>query len=657
MPTYVTQRELPATLRVPLHCSIDLTYRCNNNCRHCWLWLPANAPEEKQELTFDEIRRIADEARALGTREWQISGGEPMLRPDFTEIFDYLTRRSAGYVLNTNGTLITPQIADLMKRGGSNLVALYGADAKVHDAVTRVPGSFEALMRGVSLLRAAGAPFIVQVVPMKRSCKQYHKMIELALSLSPHWRLGAAWFYLSASGDPRKNREIMEERLTPQEVVALEGPTSDTIEWLEEEQAAACHRRGEAGGIFAPCVQSRDSFHIDPYGGMTFCEFIKDPSLRYDLRHGNVRTAWEYFIPSLAERGCDGGKSERECDNCEWRIGCRWCPAYAYLENRRFTGRIQYHCDLAQEECRARDAWVKEHRRYFQIAGLTLQVESDRPITNNTFHAKFGAFQADRAGTEIIRIRHHFHLPKLEETMLEKPVYCRPPWSIYRRGRSWIYLNISDLPALANVVKIVVANDDHSRIRVYHSGDFQFQRGGMYSLTGVSTDQVLLAPALANRQGCFIHSSGVVLDGRGYLFVGHSEAGKSTISRMMMAAGGQLLCDDRNIIRRHPEGFFVHGTWNHGELPQVSGASAPLHGIYFLEKSAENRLSPMTDRGEVVRQLLPRIIRSWTSADWWDKTIELLTATSAAVPAWTLRFDLSGAVVPLLRACPGRSNG
>ena len=82
--------------RLPLEGNIDLTYRCNNDCRHCWLSLPVNAPEKKEELTFDEIRRIVDEARAMGCRRWNISGGEPLLRPDFPEIFDYLTRKAVS---------------------------------------------------------------------------------------------------------------------------------------------------------------------------------------------------------------------------------------------------------------------------------------------------------------------------------------------------------------------------------------------------------------------------------------------------------------------------------------------------------------------------------------------------------------------------------
>ena len=210
--------------RVALRGSLDLTYRCNNNCRHCWLRIPANSPEREKELSFDEIKRIVDDARNMGCREWNISGGEPMLRQDFAEIFDYITTKSATYSLNTNGTLITPAIAKLMKRKGSKMVAIYGATTEVNDHITRTPGSFEAAMRGMAYLKEAGAGFIVQIVPMKDNYHQFEEMKELAESLSRHSRIGATWLHLSACRDAEKNKDIKGQRLNPAELIQLEKP-------------------------------------------------------------------------------------------------------------------------------------------------------------------------------------------------------------------------------------------------------------------------------------------------------------------------------------------------------------------------------------------------------------------------------------------------
>ncbi|MGB6011514.1 MAG: hypothetical protein WBI57_09635, partial [Desulfobacterales bacterium] len=66
---YQTTRDIP---RLPLEGNLDLTYRCINNCRHCWLRIPSDSPEKEIELTFDAIKEIVDEARSMGCRRWNI---------------------------------------------------------------------------------------------------------------------------------------------------------------------------------------------------------------------------------------------------------------------------------------------------------------------------------------------------------------------------------------------------------------------------------------------------------------------------------------------------------------------------------------------------------------------------------------------------------
>ncbi len=108
MSSYSSVKKVKSLPRLPLEGKIDLTYRCGNNCRHCWLRIPPAAAEKQRELSLEEIKGIVDQARGLGCRRWSISGGEPMLRPDFAEIFDYIASKAISYTINTNGTQITP---------------------------------------------------------------------------------------------------------------------------------------------------------------------------------------------------------------------------------------------------------------------------------------------------------------------------------------------------------------------------------------------------------------------------------------------------------------------------------------------------------------------------------------------------------------------
>lgn len=634
-----TEKSLP---RLPLEGEIDLTCRCNNNCRHCWIRLPADDPMGEKELSVDEIGRIADEARAMGCRRWSISGGEPMLRTEFAEIFDRLTRRSLPYSLNTNGTLITPSIARLLKRKGAKMIALYGATAEIHDHITRTPGSFEAVMRGFAYLREAGTGFIVQLIPMRDNYHQLDAMIALALSLSPEYRLGAPWLFLSADRSPARNREISKQRPAPADAVLLDPPDTSDDDEPPSRPSAAEDRR-----LFAACIEGCRDFHIDPCGGMTFCPFIRDPALRCSLRDVRFREAWDDFIPSLSRAATGGEEYEKNCGHCEKRDDCRWCPAYAYLEHGRYSARIAYLCALADETRSYRENWRRRHRRYFRIADVTIRVDSDLPFTEETFDPKFRKFETDGPSEDMISIRHHFTLPEFDWKDPGEEVHRRPPWAIYRKDRSWIYLGITGKRRDGEFHCAAVFNEGHSRGRIYHRSEEVFRQGNLHSLTLFPSDQILLARALADREACFFHAAGVVIDGKGVLLAGHSDAGKTTAAAMLKRRG-EVLCDDRIVVRRRGNGWRIHGTWSHGDLADVSPGSAPLSAIFFLEKGQANRLVPLPGTIETARLLVQHVVKPLVTADWWEKVLALIEQTSRNVPAWRLEFDRSGRMVDVV---------
>lgn len=690
-------------VRLPLEASIDFTYRCSNRCRHCWLWVPDTETERAAELTTEEWRDFIDQARALGTRRWSISGGEPMVRADFADLFDYLTRKAVGYSLNTNGALITPQIAMLLTRKGVKMIALYGATAEVHDAVTRTPGSFEATMQGFARLREAGAGFTVQLVPMRGNWHQWQAMQDLARSLSPYWRVGAAWLYMSARGDAARNAEIARQRLDPADVIALDEPIPDDLpaedrDGWDTQVAGVVEHPATAGvddRLYAACIPGRRDLHIDPYGGVAHCCFVKDPALRFSvfedpgavdetraIRPGALERIWEEGLPALADSCHGGGEYLGGCAICELRADCRWCDVYGYLEHRRHGAKVEYLCRVAEEARRFKEQWRREHRRAWQIGGMTVRLDSDRPITERTFSDKFrdfevpsGAATADKLagagadGFPVIRIRHHFGLPDLDGRELGEQVYRKPPWAIFRKGRSWIYVGISPRDdgqgVPTDVHRVVTFNDDHTRARVYnHETRIElWEKGGLASVTLFPTDQILLARVLADRGGLFLHSGALVLDGAGLCFVGHSEAGKSTTMSLLREYLGDrvaVLCDDRNIVRYWPAGppavpsrrpgFWVHGTWSHGTVPIVSASQAPLRALVFLRQDERNEVVPLTDRKDVSGRILACVIRPFVTADWWEKTFDVVENLVASVPAFEMRFDRSGAVVPQVEA-------
>ena len=660
MSEYLSVERTAKLPRLPLAGNIDLTYRCDHACLHCWVRLPANAPEKNQELSFDEIRRIADEARAMGCHDWKISGGEPMLRLDFAEIFEYLTRRSVSYGLTTNATLITPAIAQLLKRKGTKNVSLYGATAEVYDRVTRHPGGFEMAMQSMAYLKEAGAGFQVNVILMRANYHQRDEMAALAQRLSPVWSAHTPWLNLTSCGSMRRNAEIAAQRPDPRDVVTFAPPDAQDDERMErlgvsEPLVAGCGKGADVDDrLFAACIASRNDFHVDPYGGMSFCCLVVDPGLCYDLRRGTFREAWEEYIPSLADKVRGGQEYAENCGSCEKRRDCRWCAVYGYLEQGRYSAPVPFLCEVARETAKFKTEWQRHRRRFYQIAGITVQVDSDLPFTERTFDSKFELFAVDGPGEDTINIRHHFELPDPAGRDLGREVYRKLPWAISRKDDKWVYLGISAWPGDSGLTRAAVFSQDYRHGAIYHPNEADFVRGGLGALT-FAADQILLAPLLADRQACLLHSSGVILGGNGLLFVGHSEAGKSTIVKMLQNRS-EILCDDRIIVRRWPEGFKIHGTWCHGEVPVVSNAAAPLRAIFLLEKSPQNRIAAITDRRQIVKKLLACLIKALATADWWEKTLTVIENLVREVPCYRMEFDKSGTVVPLLeKLVSGRS--
>jgi len=283
----------------------------------------------------------------------------------------------------------------------------------------------------------------------------------------------------------------------------------------------------------------------------------------------------------------------------------------------------------------------------YSIAGITLLIRVDTPISEDTFSHVIQAYQVHEVGENSISLHHHFPLPDITGLNLEQEVYRKPPWAIYRDADNWIYLGITHQGEEIAVHQVAIFNHDHTRGHIYHRSEEVFRKGDLNSVSLLPTDQILLARVLADHHACYMHAAGMIRDGKGYLFVGHSGAGKSTTVKMLRDEF-DLLCDDRMIIRRWPDGYRIHGTWSHGEIAETSPAGAPLRAILLLEQEISNQLVPVTDPREIVQKLPFFIIKPFITVDWWHKTLDLVGQIAKEVPVYRMQFDKSGSIKDVL---------
>ena len=306
------------------------------------------------------------------------------------------------------------------------------------------------------------------------------------------------------------------------------------------------------------------------------------------------------------------------------------------------------------------DQWQDKHRRYFQIAGITVRVESDLDFDEVQFKKEFAPFAVAGPGEDNVTLRHYFELPDMKGEDFGEELYRKAPWAISRKNSTWFYRGISPVEGDDELHRVAVFSAAHMRATIYsppRDADL-IRTTGWPSLSLFPTDQIWLAPLLADRNAVLLHSAGVILNGEGLLFVGHSSAGKSTMVTMLKNAGigdngrvspgVEVLCDDRNIARRWPDGWRMHGTWSHGDVADVSSSSAPLRALLFLQQEARNEIVLMNDRREIWKRLLSTLIKPMVTAEWWQKEMNVLEQIVNEVPCYTMHFDKSGAIVDKL---------
>lgn len=150
-----------------------LSNSCNLSCRHCWITPRlVNAQADPVEvIDVRALRAAIAEAKPLGLNSVKLTGGEPLLHPGFREICDLATREELDLVMETNGTLLTADLARYLKNEtsmGYISVSIDSADAVRHDAFRGAHGAFTAVLRGLDHLVAAGYENVQVIMSVHR---------------------------------------------------------------------------------------------------------------------------------------------------------------------------------------------------------------------------------------------------------------------------------------------------------------------------------------------------------------------------------------------------------------------------------------------------------------------------------------------------------
>lgn len=332
--------------RIPLSGSIELTPRCNLRCVHCYLG--AQEPYHRQhrlEMSTAQVLSILDQITEAGCLYLLITGGDPMLRKDFAEIYRHARRNGLVVTVFTNGTLITDKILELFVEFPPRLIeiTLYGATATTYEKITGIKGSYARCLAGIRRLLDHQIRVGLKTILMTHNRHEFGAIKNMATEeFGVKFRFDAA-IHSCFNGDSSP----ISLRVDPQEVVEKEFADDDRRqEWqdlLDRFQQAA-----PDSDTLYQCGAGRTTFSIDAYGHLQPC--LMTTRYRYNLLESDFLTGWREFMPRLREKKVGPAYI---CNQCKIRAICNVCPPFVELECGSEQGHSEYLCTLTHHRFQA----------------------------------------------------------------------------------------------------------------------------------------------------------------------------------------------------------------------------------------------------------------------------------------------------------------
>ncbi len=343
--------------RAPLigRLDMELTERCNNNCIHCCINLPEDDKARLREMSKDEIKRILNEAVALGALSVRFTGGEPLLREDFSEMYLYARKLGLKVMLFTNARCITPEIADMLALVPpleKIEVTVYGMTRGSYEAVSRSPGSFDEFRRGMDLLLERKIPFIVKgaVLPPNRDeMEQFEEWAATipAMDKPPSYSI---FFDLRCRRDsPEKNHLIHTLRAKPRDGVSILSRNRES--YLKSMREFCSKFMRPPGDSLFSCGAGHGAC-VDAYGMVQPCLMLRHPSVVYNLKSGSLKDALTRFFPAVREMKATNPDYLSRCARCFLKGLCETCPAKSWMEHGTLDTPVEYLCEVAHEQAR-----------------------------------------------------------------------------------------------------------------------------------------------------------------------------------------------------------------------------------------------------------------------------------------------------------------
>lgn len=299
--------------RIPILGQIELTHRCNLHCPHCYtVYQPS-----KKELDYKEVCNILDDIAKEGCLWLLLSGGEPLLREDFPDIYRYVKKKGIIAYIETNVTLMTPKIAKMLHDilPAMVIVSLYGITERTYESITHVAGSFQQCMEGIRLLQEYSIPYRLRTPVLSMNQSEIANIASFADGLGVPYSTAPRLFpKQNGSRKPYDFSVSISNVTTPYEESAL--------------SVNPCNGGSPVPNTPKKCRHGINSFYINAYGELLLCVIFW--ASKYNLRQGSFHDAWHNWMPKFRPRF----PWIETCLAADIFSSDGQCPGWEFLENK-----------------------------------------------------------------------------------------------------------------------------------------------------------------------------------------------------------------------------------------------------------------------------------------------------------------------------------
>lgn len=343
-------------LKIPISGTFELSPICNFDCRMCYV---RQTPEQvkhhsRKMMTLEQWKALADELYGQGLLYLLLTGGEPLLWPDFWELYDYLSDKGFVVSINTNGSLITEQAVEHFQKHPPTRIniTLYGATNETYEKLCRAKDGFTRVDQAIMGLKNAGVQVKLNCSLTPYNCRDLEKMVRYAEDRKLILSTNTYMF-----PPIRKDASMvgMNDRFTPEEAAWWH----IRLRYLQYDQERFTEMlRGMVNGTVSPmgldencydpvdgkvrCRAGSAAFWVTWDGYLVPCGMMTEPKI--DLCTGVFMENWKKLVQATSEMTLSG-----VCTKCVNHDICHSCAAMAIAETGSSRGIPEYLCRMMEE--------------------------------------------------------------------------------------------------------------------------------------------------------------------------------------------------------------------------------------------------------------------------------------------------------------------